>query len=222
MYVNSSVLKNISYGMYAIGVKDGDKISACIVNSVTQISNGKELCLAVAINKESYSAYCVKKSGLFTISILSEDTPGSVIGALGLVSGKKTEKLLHIRHKVLIEGVPVIKENTCCWFLCELEKTVEYNNQYIFFGKIVAGSDYSIGKPMSYDFYTEVLKGTATKESPAYFPPPNTFDKSTGEAFVCSVCGYEYNDPNFSFEELGDKWVCPICKISKRAFVRKI
>ena len=32
------VLGNLSYGMYAIGVKEGTKPSACIVNTVMQIS----------------------------------------------------------------------------------------------------------------------------------------------------------------------------------------
>ena len=37
----------------------------------------------------------------------------------------------------------------------------------------------------------------------------------------CSVCGYVYSDPNFSFEELPDNWVCPVCKMPKKAFVRR-
>lgn len=52
-------------------------------------------------------------------------------------------------------------------------------------------------------------------------PPESTFDKSSGESFVCSVCGYVYSDPNFSFEELPDNWVCPVCKMPKKAFVRR-
>ena len=32
------VLNNLSYGMYAIGVKDGKRPNACIVNTVMQIS----------------------------------------------------------------------------------------------------------------------------------------------------------------------------------------
>mgnify|MGYP002226052446 CR=1 FL=1 len=51
--------------------------------------------------------------------------------------------------------------------------------------------------------------------------PESTFDKSSGESFVCSVCGYVYSDPNFSFEELPDNWVCPVCKMPKKAFVRR-
>ena len=30
-----------------------------------------------------------------------------------------------------------------------------------------------------------------------------------------------YRDPNFGFEELPADWTCPVCKMPKKAFVRK-
>ncbi len=219
--MNNSVLRNINYGMYAVGVKDGDKPSACIVNSVTQIASSQENLLAISINKTSYSACCIRKNGLFTVSVLSTDTPASIIGVLGLVTGKKVDKLKNVRHRVLIEGVPVIKENTCCWFLCKLVKTVEVGNQYIFVGKVEAGSDITNGEPMSYNYYINELKGTVPVESPAHVPPAMTSDKTSVECFECSVCGYIYNDPNFGFDELEKEWKCPSCKMPKSVFVRK-
>lgn len=218
------VLKNLSYGMYAIGVKDAKKPSACIVNSVMQISNAKasaEPLVAVSMNKTNYSCDCIDKTGIFTISVLSQDTPATVIGALGFVSGRKTDKLENIRHKVLNEGVPVIKENTCCWLLCEVVDKIAVGGQVLFVAKIVAGSDEAMGVPMTSEYYGEVLKGASPKKSPVYLPPELTFDKSSGESFVCSVCGYVYSDPNFGFEELPVDWVCPVCKMPKKAFVRK-
>ncbi|MEG1426871.1 MAG: rubredoxin, partial [Oscillospiraceae bacterium] len=130
-------------------------------------------------------------------------------------------KLKNVRHKVLIEGIPVIKENTCCWFLCKVIKSMEVDKQWIFVAEVQAGSDVSVGVPMTYAYYTTVLKGTATLDSPAYFPPDMTFDKSSGESFTCSVCGYTYSDPNFSFEELEEDWKCPVCKMPKKAFIRR-
>ena len=62
----------------------------------------------------------MKKNGLFTVSVLSEDTPGTVIGALGFNSGRDTDKLLNIRHKVLAEGVPVIKKTRAAGFSARL------------------------------------------------------------------------------------------------------
>ena len=39
------VLGNLSYGMYAIGVKDGSRPNACIVNTVLQISKATHKCV---------------------------------------------------------------------------------------------------------------------------------------------------------------------------------
>ncbi len=218
------VLNNLSYGMYAIGVKDGKRPNACIVNTVMQISKAtpsQAALVAVAMSKENYSCRCVEQEGIFSISVLSQQTPATVIGALGFVSGKDTDKLENVRHKVLVEGVPVIKENTCCWFLCRVLDKMETKEQVVFVAEILAGSDEAVGVPMTYQYYVENLGGASPKHSPTYLPPARTFDKSSGESFVCSVCGYVYNDPNFSFEELPADWTCPVCKMPKKAFVRK-
>lgn len=222
--VKPLVLGNLSYGMYAIGVKDGEKPNACIVNTVMQISKAtpsEQPLVTVAMNKANYSCQCIEKEGIFTISVLSEATPATVIGALGFVSGRSTNKLENIRHKVLIEGVPVVKENTCCWFLCRVKDKMETKDQVVFVAEITAGSDVAVGTPMTYHYYVEHMSGVSPKTSPTYLPPAHTFDKSSGESFVCSVCGYVYQDPNFGFEELPPDWTCPICKMPKKAFVRK-
>ena len=46
-------------------------------------------------------------------------------------------------------------------------------------------------------------------------------DGNDGESWICTVCGYIYNDPDVSFEELPDDWICPICGMPKKAFQRK-
>lgn len=219
-----TVLRNLSYGMYAIGVEDGGRPSACIVNTVMQITGAAPrtpALVAVSMDRISYSCECIEKTGIFSISVLSESTPATVIGALGFVSGRNADKLENVRHKVLSEGVPVIKENTCCWFLCKVKHTLKTETQVLFVAEITAGSDEAVGTPMSYRYYQEKLGGTAPKHSPVYLPPELTYDRNSGESFVCSVCGYVYSDPNFSFEELPADWTCPICKMPKKAFMRK-
>lgn len=219
--MNPLVLNTFTYGMYAIGVK-GDKYpSASIINSVTRVGHGKTERLAVSLNAGSYTAKCIEKTGLFSLSVLSEDTSASAIGALGLVSGNHTKKLENIKHKVLEEGVPVIKENTCCWFLCEVESKTKAGDQLLYIGKIIAGSEKSIGKPMTYDYYINNLGGITPKNSPLFIDKVQKIHHD-GESFICSVCGYVYNDPDFSFEELPDNWQCPICRMGKSAYIRNI
>lgn len=228
------VLGNISYGMYAIGVKDQRGPSACIVNTVMQVTKTSPAApplVALSMNTENYSCQCIEESGVFTISVLSEQTPATVIGALGFTTGRGGGKLENIRHKVLMEGVPVIKENTCCWFLCQVKAKLPVGGQELFVAEIIAGSDVTAGwdcggkhealKPMTYQYYVEKLGGISPKKAPTYLPAQQTAERMSGERFICSVCGYEYKDPNFGFEELPADWSCPICKMPKKAFVRK-
>lgn len=214
------ILRNLSYGMYAIGVKGAAGPSACIVNTVVQITNTVPAVVAVSMNHHNYSHECIAKHGIFTVSVLSEDTSGTVIGALGFNSGRDINKLANIRHRVLLEGVPVIKENTCCWFLCKVVGSIETETHTLFLGEIIAGSEKSVGKPMTYSYYHEVIKGSSPKNAPTYQPQETSFG-SDGEAFVCTICGYVYNEPDVTFEELPTNWVCPICSAPKTAFIRK-
>jgi rubredoxin len=51
------------------------------------------------------------------------------------------------------------------------------------------------------------------------------------DRYECTVCGFVYNpehgdpthgvDPGKSFDELPEKWVCPVCGAPKRLFVKK-
>ena len=218
--MKDEILFSLSYGMYAIGVKDEQKASACIVNTVFQVTNTPNR-IAVSMSHDNYSCECIAKSGIFTVSVLSEDTSGAVIGALGFNSGRNTDKLANVHHKILAEGVPVVKENCCCWFLCKVVGSVETPTHTVFIAEITAGSDSAGGAPMTYDYYHRVIKGKAPKNAPTYQAQTPEDDRNNGESWVCTVCGYVYNDPDVSFEELPDDWVCPICGMPKSAFRRQ-
>ncbi|MVB12869.1 High molecular weight rubredoxin [Caprobacter fermentans] len=218
--MNDVILNSLSYGMYAIGVKDGEKKSACIANTVIQVANTPNI-IAVSLNHDNYSCRCIQRNGLFTVSVLSEDTSGAVIGALGFSSGRDTDKLKNVRHRVLAEGIPVIKENTCCWFLCRVLTSSETATHTVFLAEVIAGSEKAVGKPMTYEYYHRVIKGRAPKNAPTYREEKQTAQEQGGESWICTVCGYVYSDPFVPFEELPDDWVCPICGAPKSAFKRQ-
>ena len=77
-----NILRTLSYGMYAIGVKGDNGPSACIVNTVMQVTNTAPLMITLSMSRDNYSCECIKKNKLFTVAVLSEDTSGAVVGAL--------------------------------------------------------------------------------------------------------------------------------------------
>ena len=216
--MTEDVFGTLTYGMYAIGVKNGEKVSACIVNTVMQVANTPNI-ISVSMNHNNYSHECIRKTGLFTVSVLSEDTSGTVIGALGFSSGRDGDKLKNVNFRVLAEGVPVVRENICCWFLCKVVGSVETRTHTVFLAEVLAGSDSIKGRPMTYEYYHRVIKGRAPKNAPTY-REAKPKKEINAESWVCTICGYVYIDPFVPFEELPDDWICPICGAPKTAFRR--
>ena len=76
----------VSYGIYVVSsMKDG-KPNGQIANTVFQITPDPPT-LAVSINKQNLTWEYIKASGVFTVSILSTETPLSFIGMFGFRSG---------------------------------------------------------------------------------------------------------------------------------------
>ena len=217
--MNSKILRTLSYGMYAIGVEGETRPSACIVNTVFQITSSP-MTIAVSINHDNYSNERIKATRMFSVSVLSENTSGTVIGALGFSSGRNSDKLANINYKVLRENVPVLRENICCWFLCKVVNSVETMTHTIFIAEVKAGSDDFTGVPMTYDYYHRVIKGRAPKNAPTYQASDEKSDNSPQLKYVCPICRFEYKDSEqkIPFDQLPDDWKCPICGVSKKEF----
>ena len=213
--MNEKILSTLSYGMYAIGVKGQNGPSACIANTVFQVAT-KPLYVAVSINSKNYTNECIKDHGYFSVSVLSEDTSGTIIGALGFTSGRHTDKLKNIRYKILNEGIPVLKEHSCCWFLCKVVNSIEAETHTIFIGEIISGSDKCRFAPMTYSYYRDIIKGSTPPNAPTY--RNDDYKNSIKPQYVCSICGYVYNSPYEEFDSLTDDWICPICKAPKSVF----
>ena len=81
--------------------------------------------------------------------------------------------------------------------------SVETPTHTVFIGEVIAGSDTSKGVPMTYDYYHKVIKGSAPRNAPTYRAAPPAEDHNDGEEWVCTVCGYVYNDPDISLRTSG-------------------
>lgn len=57
--MDNTVLYDLSYGMYAVGVKDGMRECGCIVNTVFQVSTIGPL-IALSMNKDNYTCSLIE------------------------------------------------------------------------------------------------------------------------------------------------------------------
>ncbi len=212
--MNTKVFRNLSYGVYVISSLDGDRHTGCVANSVMQITSSPA-SVAVSINHDNYTNACIKKSGKFAISILSEETDPGIIGRFGFQSGKDVNKFDSVKYAVK-EGIAVL-DGSCGYIVCKVTDMMETSTHTVFLGKAVDGDVNGNAPAMTYAYYHNVIKGKSPKNAPTYLPEE---DASSGQNWVCSVCGYVY-DGNIPFEQLPDTYVCPVCRQPKEKFMKK-
>ena len=212
--MDKSVLYDLSYGLYAIGVKDGNRNCGCIVNTVFQITSADPL-VAVSMNKENYTYELIRNNNKFSVSILSEKTNPIVISKLGFVSGKDNDKWSDFAFEEM-DGLPIVKENAVGHMICEVVSMQETSTHFVILAKVVNTKKDSKEKAMTYVYYHDVIKGKAPKKAPTYQEEVKAESK---DMWVCSVCGYVYDGEDF--EKESEDYTCPICHVPKSMFDKK-
>lgn len=210
--MDKKVLRNLSYGVYAVTSRDKDKNVGCIANSIMQVTSNPSV-IAVSINHDNYTNKVIKENNKFGVSILKETTDAKIIGTFGYKSSKDNDKFDGINFKEISE-IPVL-ENTCGYMVCKVIDTTETSTHTIFLGEVIEADDYSTENAMTYKYYHENLKGSSPKNAPTYEETSiSQVDKDSKKSkWKCSICGYIYEA-----DELPDDFKCPICGAGKEYF----
>lgn len=113
-----TALRRIVYGLYALGVRDGEEEHAMTVNWVTQVSFEPPM-IAVAIERESHSLPLVQRARAFALSIFPTGAR-QLAGKLGRSSANVPNKLEGVaHHPAPVTGSPVLDEATA-WLDCRV------------------------------------------------------------------------------------------------------
>lgn len=211
--MNKNIFRDLSYGVYVISTTDHGRATGCIANSSMQITS-EPATMAVSINHDNYTNSCIEKSGLFAVSILSEQSDPSIIGTFGFQSGKDVNKFATVDFD-MVKDVPVVKDS-CGYIICKVVDKMETATHTVFLGEVIDAEVLNTSAdPMTYAYYHKVVKGKSPKNAPTYLPEEEvvTAEQSKKKKYVCQVCGYIYEG-----EEMPDDYKCPICGQGKDKF----
>lgn len=228
--MDSRVLHKISYGLYIISTKYGDKYNGQIANTVFQITS-EPPTVAISINKLNHTHEILKKSRLLTVSILSQDAPMTLIGTFGFKSGRDVDKFALTEFNLGQNGVPIVQESCLGYLEGEVIQEVDVNTHTIFLARVTEGAITSDAEPMTYAYYHQVKRGKAPQTAPTYIKEEKKAMPEKLAKYTCQVCGYVYDpevgdpdggiQPGTPFEEIPDDWVCPICGVGKLQFEKE-
>ena len=227
-----SALSRISYGMYVVTSRAGEKLNGCIANTVMQVCSEPPR-VAACISRKNLTHEYIQKSGVFAASVLKRTTPMKFIGLFGFRSGRDVDKLSQVPHEAGVTGCPLVRENATALLEVEVEvaKTMDAGTHTLFMGKVVNAQVLGDEEPLTYAYYREKLKGKTPENAPTYAAPQARRTQQKEDRmgkYVCNVCGYVYDpeqgipedgiEPGTVFDDLPDDWVCPVCGAEKDQF----
>lgn len=165
--MNTKALHMISYGLYVIGSRKGDRINGQICNTVVQVSSEPPI-ISACINKENLTHEYIEDSGVFSASILAQDTPLNLIGRFGFKSGRDIDKFDGINYKLGETQAPIALDNTLAYLEAKVINSVDVGTHTIFIGDLVDAEVIAEGEPMTYAYYHLVKRGTTPKTAPSF------------------------------------------------------
>lgn len=163
--MDKNAFRKLSYGVYIVSTWDEGRPTGCTANSAMQITS-EPPTIAVSINHNNYTNGCIKSSGRFAISILSEESEPSIIGRFGFMSGRDIDKFDEVEHENF-GFMPVVKDS-CAVLSCKVVDTMETDTHTIFLGQVEDSKVNSNNNPMTYAYYHNVIKGKSPKNAPTY------------------------------------------------------
>ncbi|MBS3908129.1 MAG: flavin reductase [Actinobacteria bacterium] len=165
--MNTKALQKISYGMYVIGSKSGERLNGQIANTVIQTTS-EPPNIAICINKQNLTHEFIEVSGVFSASVLSEETPMPFIGHFGFKSGRDLDKFEGVNYRAGETGVPIVLDNATAFIEAEVVGAMDAVSHTMFLGRVIDCDLLAEGKPMTYAFYHEVKRGKSPKAAPTY------------------------------------------------------
>ncbi len=165
--MNLKALHTLSYGLYVVASRKGNRLNAQIANTVFQVASEPPM-VAVSINKDNLTHQFIHESRVFAASVLCKATPLAFIGHFGFKSGREIDKLSSIDYKIGETKAPVVLENAVAYLEVRLVKEVDLGTHTIFIGQLVAAEILSEEEYMTYEYYHQVKRGTTPKTAPVY------------------------------------------------------
>lgn len=196
--MDMNALFKLSYGLFVLSAKENGKDNGCIINTAMQLTDTPAQ-IAVAVNKQNYTHDMVKNTGIFNLSVLSQDAVFWIFQHYGFQSGRDVDKFANLPEARTENGVRYVQGCTNAVISGKVVSTVDCGTHTLFIAEVTDAKILSEEPSVTYQYYFDHIK-----------PKPQPKEK---KSWVCKICGYVYEG-----EELPADYICPWCKHGIEAF----
>ena len=187
--MNNKAIYKLTYGLFVLSCYSKGKHNGCIINTAAQVTSSPNR-ISIAVNKANLTHDIILETGLFNVSVISEDATFKLFERFGFQTGRDVDKF---------EGM-VGFEKASNGISAKVETTVDLGTHTMFIAEVTDMEVLSDVPSATYNFYQENIKPKPQAKSV-------TAEEKGKTIWRCTVCGYEYEgDP------IPEDFICPLCK----------
>ena len=156
--MNKKAMYSLSYGLFVLTARVGDKDNGCIINTAGQVTSEPNR-ISIAVNKANLTHDMVMESGKFNISILSEKASFDIFKHFGFQTGKNVDKFAGYTACERSEnGLYYITEGTNAYISATVEQSLDLGTHTLFIAT-VDDMDVLASEPSAtYAYYQSSIK----------------------------------------------------------------
>ena len=195
--IDNKAIFNISYGLFVLVARQGEKDNACIIN-VAQQDTSDPLQLMICVNKQNLTHDMILRTLKFNLCPLSEEATMKPFQHFGFQSGKTVDKFVECETELRTEnGLLYLPKFINSVISCVVTKSIDLGTHTLFIARVMETKVLTDSPSITYAYYQQHIK-----------PKPEAPKTEGGKKkWVCEVCGYVYEG-----DELPADYICPWCK----------
>lgn len=187
----------IPYGLYIVTTVADGRDNGYVSNTFQQVTDTPNQ-VSVCLNNSTLTCEMVRKSGILTVSIMSEKADFSLFKRFGFQSGRDADKFKDFTGSRRVgNGTLAVTEGTNAFVSVKVSQSIDLGTHTMFIGEVTEMETLSAVPSATYSYYQQHVKPQ---------PQPSASAAAGHTVWRCRVCGYEYEG-----EELPADFICPVC-----------
>ena len=193
--MDKKALYSLSYGVFMLSTKAGDKVNGCITNTCMQVANSPTR-VAISVLNSNYTCDLIKESGYFALTVLDQTVTFETIRYFGFQSGRDVNKFEDLTPPTDQNGIPYLGWQSCAVISCKVVSKEDLGSHTLFIAEVEDAKVLSENAPLTYADYQSKVKPKPEKKAE---------DKKI-VGWRCKICNYVYNGSEHPAD-----YTCPLC-----------
>ena len=155
--MEKKALYNLSYGVFMLSTRSGEKVNGCITNTCMQVANDP-VRIAISVLNSNYTCDLIKESGIFALSLLDVECSFETIKHFGFQSGRDVDKMKDLTLPVDQNNIPYMGYQACAVISGKVLERQDLGTHTLFIAEVTDAKLLNENAPLTYADYQNRVK----------------------------------------------------------------